>query len=116
MSMKKRDLSKHRFAYKEQNSYEMYQQEKHAQIRMVNWAGKGTITFGKYKGTKIKLLNTGYLEWLIKNVKHNEDPNIKSQLSQAQTEYTQRIKNKINYIKSRHKVGRPVCNTAEEKV
>src|SRR6056300_612853 len=104
MSMAKIDWSKHRFSGKEFESIDQEkfyrEREKRIQKQLKN---SGTITFGKYKGTKIKNLKTNYLVWLTTNVKSNL--------------YTKAILDQAHKVlKSRHKVGRPVCNTAEEKV
>jgi hypothetical protein len=115
---KKIDWTKHRFAYKEKTTLEMFKQEEAAQERMAQWSGNGVkITFGKYKGTSIKKLDTGYLRWLVKNVKTDSNNLIiKAQLAQAKQEYVKRIKYKMSKIHSRPKVGGPVYNSTVEKV
>jgi hypothetical protein len=102
--MAKINWSKHKY-HNKQYDYD-HQRELDAYDREKRWAQQsGKITFGKYKGKKIKSLNTGYLIWLTKNVTENNWN--KSILTQAKQELMKRTE---------QKVGGPVINTAVEKV
>lgn len=121
--MTKIDWSKHRFKDKKFERYDQPEIDRAYQNKLYDQIMKtGKITFGKYKGTLIKKLDTGYLNWLIKNVKHNDKKIIKAQLTLAREEYHKRLKIKIDGIHRRprvstqtsHKVDGPDSNTVGE--